>query len=361
MRGKISFLGIALLTAFVVGACGNASGKKAESLPTIETLVADSIVINEVLQPQNIGLYGDYAVLISPKTSKVVFRYKLPDWTFADSTFAIGGGPDDLQFAFLEGTNGSDGSFWLGEPIRKALMKYQAKNGGLEKVRTVHNASGAMISFGEILNDSVMVSPVGNFQTSQMRIYSFVLTDKMTLADSLPFYGKMEAQVKQLGKNSAQVSSVTYNYPVVKSCGDRLVVWYGDTQNLLVYKAEMDGKMMLEKTYGDTLALKQARDVDMESIDPRTPKPSLIAATDGYLYFRTIMYDRPLAEVPPGEALTVADSEIKVYDWEMNLVRTFHLDRPRATQVLVDEKNGRMYAYDRDLDFDQVYVYSYSL
>ena len=87
-----------------VGACGGAK-KDAEGFPPAKTLVADSIAIEEVLQPSLGGIYGDYAVLVSRMTSKVVFRYRLPDWTFVDSSFSKGGGPDDCLKGFYRGPN----------------------------------------------------------------------------------------------------------------------------------------------------------------------------------------------------------------------------------------------------------------
>ena len=74
-----------------VGACGGGAKKDAEGFPPAKTLVADSIAIEEVLQPSLGGIYGDYAVLVSRMTSKMVFRYRLPDWTFVDSSFSKGG------------------------------------------------------------------------------------------------------------------------------------------------------------------------------------------------------------------------------------------------------------------------------
>ena len=52
-----------------VGACGGGAKKDAEGFPPAKTLVADSIAIEEVLQPSLGGIYGDYAVLVSRMTS----------------------------------------------------------------------------------------------------------------------------------------------------------------------------------------------------------------------------------------------------------------------------------------------------
>ena len=49
-------------------------------------------------------------------------------------------------------------------------------------------------------------------------------------------------------------------------------------------------------------------------------------------------------------------SGMRVYDWEGRPVRAFVFDRP-LNRFLLDEASGRVFAYDWQQDFDQVYVY----
>ena len=362
---RSSFVVIAFVTAFALGACGGASQKDAEGFPPAETLAADRIAINEVLQPSWCGVYGDYMVLVSPQTSKLIFRYKLPEWTFADSTFVKGGGPDDLQYGFLEGTNNSDGTFWLSEPVRKALMKFGTKDGKLEKLRTVANDTRFRVYFGQVLSDKVLVSEKqdeNNQSTdeSKTHLYSAVLGDSLTVADSLLCYTKSAVQITQNGEMT-YMSTRTYNKPALKAWGDRLAVWYGDTQNLLVYKVNGDGKMNLEKTFGDTLSHARIESVDVKGYKWEKPTPELITVTDKYLYFQLITYDKPFSQATRENPPVVVTNEIKVYDWDMKPVRKFELDKKEASRVFVDEPHKKIYAYDRRLDFEQVYTYDYKL
>lgn len=59
------FFGAALAGLLAVS-CGGDAKKDAEGFPPAETLVADSIAIEQVLSVSGWNLYGDYAVIFSP-------------------------------------------------------------------------------------------------------------------------------------------------------------------------------------------------------------------------------------------------------------------------------------------------------
>lgn len=346
-----------------VGACGGGAKKDAEGFPPVKTLVADSIAIEEVLQPSWGGIYGDYAVLVSRMTSKVVFRYRLPDWTFVDSSFSKGGGPDDLLYGFLQGTNNADGTFWVSEPARQSLMQFGDKDGRLQILRTVRNGTSRSVYFGQVFDNRILISEhkaevegtIDNVDTHQ---FSFTIGDSLSLADSLLCYTKTSQRMWQEG-NMNYVTIVSYNPPQYKAWGDRLAVWYPDTRNMLVYRVGEDGKMNLEHTYGDTLSLDRIRSVDVSSIDwDNVSNPELIAATDDYLFLQTTVYSPSDGE---DDSEQVLGNEIRVYDWQMNPVSKFELDKKEATTVWVDPQRRKMYAYNPRLDFEQVYVYEYEL
>ncbi len=345
-----------------VGACGGGAKKDAEGFPPAKTLVADSIAIEEVLQPSWGGIYGDYAVLVSRMTSKVVFRYRLPDWTFVDSSFSKGGGPDDLLYGFLQGTNNADGTFWVSEPARQSLMQFGDKDGRLQKLRTVRNGTSRSVYFGQVFDNRILISEhkaevegtIDNVDTHQ---FSFTIGDSLSLADSLLCYTKTSQRMWQEG-NMNYVTIVSYNPPQYKAWGDRLAVWYPDTRNMLVYRVGEDGKMNLEHTYGDTLSLDRIRSVDVSSYEWDVSNSELIAATDDYLFLQTTVYSPSDGE---DDSEQVLGNEIRVYDWQMNPVSKFELDKKEATTVWVDPQRRKMYAYNPRLDFEQVYVYEYEL
>ena len=353
-----------------VASCGDASQQAldAEGFPPAQELTADSIAIDEVLQPQWGGVYGDYAVLISPKTSKVVWRYRLPEWTLVDSSLVMGGGPDDLQYAFLQGSNGADEAFWISEPIKHVLLQYAGgPDGKLRKVRSVANETPLSVYFGQVMNDRVVINDrrahdfdMGSAEGVETYLYSSSLEDgRFRVMDSVLCHTVSRVQVKKDGEMT-YVSTWTYNKPTYLCWDDRLAVWYGDTENMLVYRVDDAGKMTLEGTYGDTLALAGVREVDMENIQYGQSPSRFVAATQKHLYFQKLTLDRPISQ-KPDEPFQVQEHQILVYDWAMNPVARFRLDHPSASRVLIDSARGRIYAYDPREDFEQVYVYRYQL
>lgn len=39
-----------------------------------------------------------------------------------------------------------------------------------------------------------------------------------------------------------------------------------------------------------------------------------------------------------------------MYDWDMNPVKKFTLDKVNGTSLFIDRANGKVYSYDRSLD-----------
>lgn len=361
---KTLFL-FAVASALVAGSCVGGGPKDAEGFPPAETLTADSVAIGEVLQPRWGGLYGDYAVLISPQTSKMVFRYRLPDWAFVDSSFVQGGGPDDLQYGFLEGTNNSDGTFWLSEPLRKTLMQFGDRDGKLQRLRTVANGTPLRVYFGQVLDNRVVVNDRRDevMETTDgvdTYLLSSVMGDSLVRTDSVLCYSKTYVRMEREG-DMTYMGTLSYNAPQYKVWGDRMAVWYPDTQNMLVYRVSPDGKMSLENTYGDTLSMDRIRSVDVKGYEQEKPSPKLIAVTGDYLFLQTTVLDKPLSQATRENPPKVVGNEIRVYDWQMNPVSKFELDKKDAISVWADPMRNKMYAYDPREDFEQVYVYEYEL
>ena len=95
---------IAAVVSGVVVSCSGGGGSAAGDFAEAEDLRADSIAINEIIQPNNILLRDGYAVISSPKNKKVLFRYSLPGWEITDTSLTRGEGPGDLNESKTERT-----------------------------------------------------------------------------------------------------------------------------------------------------------------------------------------------------------------------------------------------------------------
>lgn len=351
----------ALLIGAVMYSCGSDSGlRDYEGFLPAETLTADSVAIQEIFHPSWGNIFGDYAVLVNRTGGKVLFRYHLPDWTFVDSSFVQGGGPQDLLYAFMEGSNCSDNSFWLSEPPRNEMMKYEMDAQGLKKVRSVRMNEKPTVYFGEVFDDEVVVCTDNDGESGQVHLYAGVLGDTLTWEDSVRCHTKVTVMQEVRGE-MIYTTTWTYNHPQIKSSGDRLAIWYPNTENLAIYRIRREGMIVFEKMWGNPLTYEMVEAVDPQQKKAVTYTQSIVGATDKYLYFQKLTFDKPDSEATRENPLQLLSSEIKVYDWSMNPVKKFELDKMIFGQVFVDESKGKIYMYDRRTDFEQVYIYDYEL
>lgn len=348
---------LTLLTA----ACGGAGQRDGEGFPQAEPLAADSVAIAEVLQPQSFIVSGEHAVLFSPQTSKVLWRYRLPDWTLADSSFVQGGGPDDFgaYVSFLKTNDLSRPVFWLNDVMRRRSIRFDQSGGNLVKA----DAADYYIPGGAqsiVLGDTLLAY---QWTTRQDALSSFriaALRDTLAVLDSVPGYSMTKMDIRQEGGKIQSISVRTYNSVQTAVHGDRIALWYPGTRNLQIYRVRGNGRLESLGEYGDA-------PLDAAAVDAYVARAkeagsseddlTLLAADDRYLYFLEKMCGAEAPSLSNG-APQVEQMGIKVYDWTMNPVKKYRLDHPSARKVLPDIENGKVYAWDPSTDFEQVYVYT---
>ena len=71
--------------------------------------------------------------------------------------------------------------------------------------------------------------------------------------------------------------------------------------------------------------------------------------------------ETPRQDLPEGIYPPVKSVVIKVYDWQFRPVAKLLPDHPSASDVRIDLLRRKIYAYDPQVDFEQVYVYDYTL
>ena len=342
--------------ALAVGACGGSGEKDAEGFPPAETLVADSVAIEQVLSVSGWNLYGDYAVIFSPQTEKVLFRYRLPEWAFVDTTFSLGEGPDDFgqYVSLLEGNDPRSSAFWIGDGIKERMTRIAVQgDGALEKtVRGRYAVGQQSVVFGDTL---VAYSTQEGEREAHIR--TAVLADTLVALDSVPGYAQRKIDIQQANGQIQSVRVLTYNAGQMAGAADRLAVWYPGTKNLAVYRIGTDGRLTEEGVYGEVPLTQEAVDAYVEA----HPDFSLIAADRDHLYFLEKERETPRQDLPEGTYPPVKSVVIKVYDWQFRPVAKLLPDHPSASDVRIDLLRRKIYAYDPQVDFEQVYVYEYEL
>lgn len=351
----------AVLAGLLAVSCGGSGGKDAEGFPAGETLAADSIAIEQVLSVSGWNLYGDYAVIFSPQTEKTLFRYRLPDWTFVDTTFSLGEGPDDFgQYVSLLGGNDPRSSaFWIGDVIKGRMARIAAQDGGVlgKTVRGRYVVGQQSAVFGDTL---VAYSTQEGEREAHIR--TAVLADMLAPLDSVPGCSQRKIDIKQANGQIESVRVLTYNAGQMIGAADRLAVWYPGTKNLAVYRIGTGGRLSEEGVYGEAPLTQEAVDAYVEAHPDFAPDDfSLIAADREHLYFLEKEREKPQQALPEGTYPPVKSVAIKVYDWQFRPVAKLLPDHPSASDVRIDLLRRKIYAYDPQVDFEQVYVYEYEL
>ena len=144
--------------------------------------------------------------------------------------------------------------------------------------------------------------------------------------------------------------------------GDRVAVWYSGTRSLLVYRIGQDARLELEGSFGEPLTEEKVATFDFkgQQDDDNSPGRPLAVSSD-HIYMCKVKYEDPEGEITPYNMPTPVGVEVKVYDWKLQPVRRFLLEKPTATQLRIDVARQLIYAYDPRVDFEQVYVYKYKL
>ena len=361
MKGK-RIVSLAFAAALLGGACGGARDE--EGFPPAETLVADSIAVDQVLSVDQWGVYGPYAVITSPKTEKMIFRYRLPGWEFVDTSFAKGEGPDDFGSNLLLQQNNDPERpvFWVSDYSKRKASKYVMTDPRIEKAGESRFSMGniAVLGRGVVFGDTLVAYRTQDTeQTAHVR--TAALADSLSGLDSATSYSVSKMNIQQSGGKIQSISVRGFNQPEMAGYGDRLAVWYPGTENLAVFRIGAGGKFAQEGVYGADPLTREAVDAYVESGRADLPHGiDLLAASQKYLYFFECEKESA-GQVPQGQSPKVKSAVIKVYDWQFNPVRKFVPDHPQATALLVDAVNGKIYAYDPALDFEQVYVYDCAL
>ena len=178
----------------------------------------------------------------------------------------------------------------------------------------------------------------------------------------MPGYAQRKIDIQQANGQIQSVRVLTYNAGQMAGAADRLAVWYPGTRNLAVYRIGTDGRLTEEGVYGEVPLTQEAVDTYVEAHPDFVPDDfSLIAADRDHLYFLEKERETPHQDLPEGTYPPVKSVVIKVYDWQFRPVAKLLPDHPSASDVRIDLLRRKIYAYDPQVDFEQVYVYDYTL
>ncbi len=350
MKHYISILGLAAVF-FAVFSCGGPKDAKQADFDRPEKIECDSIAIEQILAPTSWTVNKDKVVILSPKTDSLFFVYQAPDFQYLYSFGRAGGGPEDYQYPrFIPDVSGK------GRLLISSLMKVSDLTLGDKdaKVAGKERFQGYLMP-NLIVNDSVVLAQQTTFDDNVLRAFyrtADVKKDNRTI-DSVQVLINTKGFKIETSGSGIRASGQIYNSPRLVAKNGKMALIYPDVRRIDIFEISPDGKISLVKSEGEVLTLEQIQALD---ISERQKGEDVFDAQagDDYMYVFTYDYENM------GTWRKSLNSYMEVYDWEGNRVKKFDLGRP-FTRFLIDEARGKIYCYHSGYDFENVYVYDYSL
>ncbi|MDD4820792.1 MAG: hypothetical protein PHD21_08170 [Flavobacteriales bacterium] len=332
--------------------------KKDEYFPSSEMLSADSIAINEMLNPTSVELTEFYAVVCSPKTSKVIYRYSIPDWTFMDTTFSKGEGPEDMIYPIALKSNTISEDVWVFDQNKYELrlLHLSPEDVTMTKKITDKDVITPIYAwYGKVVNNRYLIERNLNRTTGETYMYSYDLSDSLRVKDSL-----LTLSVSQIKEVKGGWSATTTNVPTVNIYGGRMMLYYSVLGASYKYSIAKDGTFTLEKVFGQDYTYQEVKNMDMEQFSSKANSyANALGSDDKYIYMLRVAFDRIQDE--EGKSIKVTKTSVEVYTWDMEPVKEFVLNKTDACEVYLDVAHSKFYAWDTKNDFEQVYVYDFSM
>ncbi len=331
---------LAVFAAVLFSAC-NAGQKPAGSFDTPVEVRADSIAVHEIFQPSfffntaNWSAVGDKAVIMNDGSNdSLVYVYRLPDFTFLYAGIRAGNGPEDLHSSsYIVIPRQADSLMLFWNPDVLGMYATLTDTGFVVGSRVTKDTRSQRLE---------TMPPADSLQVEfrhdvpgQLVLYDLEhngWTDSVSVAHQL-------YTVKRYG-----FFDVYRNVPSIIGNGTLYAAVYPITGRIEFYDVST-GKFILKNTVvGDDTPPEELKKKDLSD----APVYVQLASDGKYLYV--------LESLRREKKIT--DCNILVYDWNGNPVGKYHPDK-MLNAILAYQ--GKVYGYNKDMDFEQVYVFDLGL
>lgn len=336
---KSTFL-FSALGILILCACG---GKQTVGFGDPEELRAESIAIDQIIKPVGWVEAGGKAVIQSSGTDTMYYVYSLPDFRYMYAGGTKGEGPEELGNPYLMGKVPSMKTFWVVDWGKGTLIDFQVGKDSL-KALTRFKPEGEDDPV-LMVNDSVAVYE-GGYNLDNLCWIKLVKVHTGEILDSVLTRSVIEVQ-----QGDGWTSVNMKNVPAYISDGKTLALKYEYTDRVEFYDIS-GGKFVLKKAVGDSRTLEQLRAEDFWKKTEGKYYDGFAADKD-HVYI--LEYEYREEEKSPRQILS---SAVLVYDWDSNPVRKFILDKPVNDLLVYGDK---MFCFNNEEDFEQVYVYPFKI
>lgn len=346
------FLPIAACAAVAVSC--SADGDAALGFDNPVEIKADSIAVNEIIQPSTWTVANGYAVLMSNKTDSMFYVYSLPDFTFKYKYGTKGEGPGEFQpYSSLSNDESGDiGCFTLNNYKNKTLDFYSVGEKTIKLVREVAKHSLPKSFQTDVVMPSGMILTEMAGADNDDFMYTRSGEDGSVL-DSVRTYAFTEVKYDDNG-NMYQQSRL--NRPLVAVRGNRAALIYELVDHADFYDISPEGKFNLIKSAGKDVVAEDIEKAKNVRSGGRAQGIVRLFATDGYIYalWVDIEINKEIRKI------TFNDVQVRIYDWNGERVKSLSLEKP-ASNIIVSGDDSKLYTYNMEEDFEKVYVYDTGL
>lgn len=341
----------ALAASALFQTCSESPEETAAGFSNPVALTADSITIDQIIDPFQWTVAGNHCVILGKSTEKALHVYSLPDFRYCYSALTRGKGPGELgPYVFIIPGDVSSDKLLLHERLTtNALSEFSVSDTALSLGRKPSVHKGSMMG---IAGDTLAVKERVKYE--EEKCYTVLESTEHPGAELDSMLNYTIYKMTHLSSNTVRIFKI--NVPTYLYNGGTLVMVYDASRRLDFFDIS-GGRFNLIKTIGDTSTLEElgTRVTETEDgkrgFDFQGEHFPAATATGRYIYVLSCSYS---PDAP--DDMSKKSSSVLVYDWQGNEVRKFTLDR-YATRIVVDSTSGALFCYDDNLDFEQVYVY----
>lgn len=343
-----------VVALFMAASCQNSSDKNTVadfSEPELLTL-SDSIAIDEILSPNGWQITDDKVVILSPKTEDQFFVYRLPEFEYLYSFGPKGEGPDDFGFPLLDSYDSRQTPLPIHDLRARKTYLYDIGDTQAEKTGAYDNPITAPLHMYDSLFFRIKMQPHTHPDDPLVQ-HLVTFNGQGHILDSVQALTFSCKTSITLPGGRTVMGQMLLNHPLATYRDGRLFVRHNAIPRTDLYDITPDGKMRLVRSLGDLSTYEQIQDIGLEKL-PERDVVSKLHGSEKYVYaFIFTVKDQT------GDR-QIVNPRIEVYDWEGAPVKAFTLDR-YFSSTLIDEAHGKIFCFDPSLDFEQVFVYDYSL
>ena len=330
--------------ALLALSCG---GKGAsESFSPAGELAADSVAINQIIKPICATIADGKCVIMSDDTDSVFYVYSMPDFSFMYPAMTKGEGPDEIGSAYMIKHAAGYPGFSFIDYYKNNIKTYRASAAGIRSVKQISGDHLSDVDITCIINDTLAVGESFTFDGTNLGFIKLVDIRTGRTLDSARSYSVVN--VLREGNN---MSINIMNVPDYESDGRTLALCYEYTGRMDFYDIS-GGRLELKKSVGDKRTVEQLRETDFWKMEKGFYYISMTSSPDCIMVLHTEFETTPL----PRYKYTTLSSSLLTYDWNGVPQKEYKLDKT-VNNALFDPHSGKLFCFNDELDFEQVYVY----